>query len=67
MWSLTPLDIAKDFFGHGLTRIVESIVEMGAYLAGEGAIYWMKAFGIVPRFVGKTLSGKKAFFVAWSV
>jgi hypothetical protein len=36
-------------------------------LAGEGAIDSMKAFGIVPRFVGKTLSGKKAFVVAWSV
>jgi hypothetical protein len=27
----------------------------------------MKAFGIVPRFVGKRVSSKKAFFVAWSV
>jgi hypothetical protein len=27
----------------------------------KGAIYSMKAFGIVPRFVGKRLSGKKGF------
>jgi len=36
-------------------------IEISGCLAGEGAIYSMKAFGIVPRFVGKTLSGKKAF------
>lgn len=33
------------------------IVQSGEKIKGEG----QKSFGIVPRFVGKPLSGKKAF------